>query len=202
MMQGQRTRQTRSAADARAVSQTGEMRSLILTIILLCCAASSFGKPLIFVSFSPPPFVDQYKDCPGPMLEELYIVVVGLDMYFAGVELAISYPPEILFLADIDTPPVTIGSSLTGISMAWPLPRNGFETALLFKVAILWSCSDCSVTNSVVKPVRHPIFHAISATRWPGLELVELFNRRSYVCPAGVPIERSTWGRIKSIYGE
>ena len=199
--ESQRTRQTAPRLMLEPLARLDDMRSFILTIVVLGVATSVFAQPAIIVSFTPPPSYVFARDCPGPILADLYVIAIGFNRFISGVQLAIEYPSHMIWLADTDTPPVHLGDSPSGIAMAWATPLNGFEPVLLFKPRILWACTDCSETMGLLQVVGHPLLGGLKATDWPNFDLVDVNGGRSWVCfTSPVSVEESTWGRIKSVY--
>jgi hypothetical protein len=121
-------------------------------------------------------------ECPGPGVGTLYVVAEGFDRFLTGVQFAIDYPPSMTWLADLDTPPVTVGSTPTGISMGFALPENGFDPIQCMRVMVIWDCTDCSMENERWGVVAHPLFGGVWATDWPNFEMVEAVGRTSVVC--------------------
>ncbi|UCH84224.1 MAG: hypothetical protein JSW50_00625, partial [Candidatus Latescibacterota bacterium] len=82
------------------------------------------------VSAQTTPFIGVYFDntwqtestlapgCPGiGAIDTLYVALTNANTFVTGVEFAINYPPEVTHIADVGTPPVTVGTTPMGISM-------------------------------------------------------------------------------------
>lgn len=158
--------------------------SAFALVSLLCLAvgpaASQNGTITVYFDEN---FTQRAMDCPGPGIGTLYVVAEGFDVFFAGMEFAIAYPPSMIWLTDVGTPPVTIGNSPNGVSMGWALPKNGFQQVLLMKATVLWNCTDCSGVNQSVKVVPHPLFGQIQGADFPDYNLIYGTGRESVVCP-------------------
>jgi hypothetical protein len=181
----------------------------IATTVVFALALAVFGAT---IASAQTPFVAVYfdqnfttlqKNCPGPGLDELYVVLVNANAFVSGAEYQISYPGTITWLADQGTPPVTIGSSPTGISLGFSVPQNGYFAVLLHTVQVLWNCSDCSVTNDPIVVGDNPLTPDVGVlwTDWPNYDLFVALGLTSQVCPT-VATEETTWGQVKALYSE
>jgi hypothetical protein len=142
------------------------------------------------------------EDCPsGGGIDSAFVVASNFNTFFAGIEYSINYPTTMTWLADYGTPPVTIGSTPTGISEGFSLPQNGFFRIVVAKVLFAWNCSGCTITDDPVIVSPHPITGFIGVTDYPNYDFINGVGMTSLVC-ATVPTDETTWGRIKSLYGE
>jgi hypothetical protein len=145
---------------------------------------------------------------PGPpgALDSLYIV--GYNLFCAqsviGVEFQVMYPPEITPIADLDLQPSFFGSTATGLVMGWGFPGAiGFPTALnIATVLFQWNITSCGAPVPIdIK--GHPLFASPNFPRYVCLENQLLLHQavgvRGVICPA-VPVEESTWGKVKALY--
>jgi hypothetical protein len=163
------------------------MKKIFLTAaVLMCLAVAAFPamaqNPTISVYFDEG-FTQTEADCPGPGLDTLYVVAEDFDVFLIGFQYKIDLPPNMIWLADIGTPPVTIGTSVTGISLGFPLPKNGFFPVLIHRIIFLWNCVDCSLINQEINVVAHPQFGGIFATDWPDNNLLTADGGTTTVCP-------------------
>ena len=191
---------------------------LCVSIVLVTPRATPAGTPHVGIYFDPE-YTQVTADCHGYEMGYLYVVAEDFNVYVAGVEFSVEYPAEILWLSDMEVPPVTIGNTPTGISMAWPLPQNGFSPILLTKVMILWNCSYCTRGDVPVCVKANPYSGYLRATRYPDYAFVYATVQAAVLCPmcsgpmcagtAGacpdppqppVPIEDMSWGKIKELY--
>jgi len=144
------------------------------------------------------------KPCAGPnVMDYAYVVAHNFNVFLSGMEYMISYPPTVQWVADLDIPAATIGNTPTGIAMGFAQPLNNFQPALLHRIVFLWQCMGCDATNEddpiVVLP--HPESGFVRGTDFPAYELVYGIGMTSLVC-ATVPVDETTWGKIKSLYEE
>jgi hypothetical protein len=177
-----------------------------IAVVLVAFAAVSVQAqttPTVGVYFDQAYTVMQ-KPCAGPnVMDYAYVVAYNFNAFLSGIEYMISYPPSVTWVADLDIPAATIGNTTTGISMGFATPRNGFGPVLIHRVAFLWQCMGCDATNEddpfVVLP--HPEFGFVRATDFPDFEFINGVGMTSLVC-ATVPVNETTWGKIKSLYEE
>jgi len=145
------------------------------------------------------------QDCPGfGILDTCYVVGTGFNAFVSGVNYKANYPASMTWLTDMDTPPVTIGNSLSGISLAWSgSGKNGYFSFLVNSVLFQWNCNDCSVQDDPIVITGNPFFDPLYPqwTDWPNNDLFTTTGMTSLVC-ATVPVEETTWGQIKSLYQE
>ena len=181
------------------------MKTLLAVTAVLAAALMATGThaqtPTVGV------FFDQYftrmdKDCPaGGGVDSVFVVAQNFNVFVTGIEYAINYPPTITWLSDYGTPPVTIGTTPTGISEGFALPVNGFFPIVVAKVLFVWNCDGCTITDSPIVVSAHPISGFVRATDYPNYDYINAVGMTSLVC-ATVPTEETSWGRIKSLYGE
>jgi len=175
--------------------------TLVVVALMATAVAVSAQTPYIAVYFDAG-LSQESKDCPGPMADVLHVAAVNFNTFVIGAEFAIQYPPAIAFLGDLNTPPVTIGNTLTGISMAWPLPLNGFSPVELCQISIFWQCSSCvGFENSPIKVVANPNTNFLGMVNFPQNDLMPATGLTALICVT-IPTEETTWGQVKALYGE
>ena len=182
------------------------MRTL-LTIVAIVAFAGLWAGSATAQTGSIAVYFDQNwtegaKDCPGAVLDSCFVVGSNFNAFVSGVNYQINFPGTMTFLADVGTPPITFGSSPTGISMAWAgSGQNGYASFLICSVSFLWNCVDCSVENDPIVLTGHPLFNPLNPqwTDWPANDLFTAYGLTSLVC-ATVATEETTWGQIKSLY--
>lgn len=180
--------------------------ALALTIVLV--GAASAQIPFIAVYFDeyysiealpPPPCSDP---CPGiGVLDNMWIALANANTYVSAVEFKVNYPPETVWLADLDVQPVTFGNTRDGISMAWALPQNGYVAVPICKVQFMWNCDHCASANIPVVVVANPHTGFLGYTDFPAYNLHNAVGLTALIC-ACVPAEDTTWGQVKALYGE
>ena len=134
-------------------------------------------------------------------LDTLYIALSNSNAWVSGVEFAVNYPPELLFLSDLWTQPVTAGNTQSGISMGWATPQNGFGTMFICGVMVQWQCDYCPGENIPMPVVDNPNTLFLGFTDFPNYQLFPAVGLTSLIC-ATVATEESTWGKVKALYGE
>ena len=181
------------------------MKTLLVVTAVLAAILTATGvqaqTPTVGVFFDQA-FARMDKDCPaGGGLDSAFVVASNFNAFISGIEYAVNYPTSMTWLSDYDTPPVTIGSTPSGISEGFALPKNGFSPIVVAKVLYLWNCNGCIVENDPIIVSPHPISGFVRATDFPNYDFINAVGMTSLVC-ATVPTEETSWGRIKSLYGE
>lgn len=182
---------------------------VVLVLMASVVVVSAQTQPFIAVYFDqayqvegnpPAPVGDP---CPGIGVPgTLYIALVNANVFVAGVEFAVNYPPEITWVADTNTQPVTVGTTPTGFSMGYGTPQNGFDKAIeVCQVVFLWNCDGCVTTDSPIIVGPNPNTGFIGYTDFPDNNLLPAVGLTSLIC-ATVPTQDTTWGKVKSLYGE
>ncbi len=177
------------------------MRFAAITVMLLLVAAPLAAQtPFVQVYFDPGHSVTT-ADCPGTQLDTLYVVAHNFNAWLTAIEFSINYPAEMNWLADMPNTEVKIGSSPAGIAMAFPTPLNGFNPVEVMQVMVMWLCSSCGAnTNIPLVVAPHPQTGFVRATRYPDNGIITAVGMTSLLC-ATVPVEQTTWGQIKALYG-
>lgn len=181
------------------------MRIATLVVVALLATAVAVGAQTPYIAV----YFDQYhtqetETCQGiGNLDTWYVAAVDFNVFITGAEFAIQYPPAVIHLADVNTPPVTIGNTLTGVSMGWPLPQNGYGLLSVCQVQVFWNCDYCVAPflNNAVRVVAHPVTGFLGVTDFPNFNLVPGIGLTALIC-ATVPVEDTTWGQVKALYGE
>ena len=175
--------------------------TVFVALATVVAAPAEAETPSIGVFFDSG-FSRMQQDCPGAgVMDTLYIVALNFNTYLMAVEYSINYPPAMFWVADLDLPALYIGSSPTGITEGFPPPQNGYNALLVAKAMFMWTCAGCLITDMPVIVSPHPGTAFLGAVDFPNYDLVPAVGMTSLVC-ATVPIEDTTWGQIKSLYGE
>lgn len=181
------------------------MKALFVVAVVIAAVAVATPAPAQTPSIGV--FFDEYltrmdKDCPpGGGLDSAYVVALNFNTFISAVEYAINYPASMTWLSDFDIPPVTLGTTPAGITEAWSLPLNGYNPVVVARVMFMWNCDGCSVENDPIIVAAHPVSGYVRATDFPHYNLIDAIGMTSLVC-ATVPADETTWGRIKSLYGD
>lgn len=180
--------------------------TLALAFVVLVVGAASAQVPFIAVYFDqyyskealpPPPCANP---CPGVgVIDYLWIALVNANRYVTGVDFKVAYPPEMIWLADLGTQPVTIGTTNTGFSMAWALPQNGYNVVPICQVQFMWNCSSCPAPNIPVTVVQNPYTQFLGFCDYPRYDLYPAVGLTALIC-ACVPAEETTWGHVKALF--
>ena len=148
--------------------------------------------------------------CPGiGVIDTWHVFLSNMNSFFNVAEYSISYPAAVTWIADIaepdplGNPPLVIGASPApiGISIGWPIQMNGFTSNIrISQVLVSWNCADCTgVWNSPVT-VAPGIHGVVRIVKMPGNTPVTVLGMVSAICPVPIPVQESTWGRVKALY--
>ncbi|MHC4060675.1 MAG: hypothetical protein ACYSR6_03555 [Planctomycetota bacterium] len=181
----------------------------VYTIVLFCAAVVLVGSsnsqvPYVAVYFDPA-LQQMAANCPaaplGTVADTLYIVAHGFDMQMSAIEYQVNYPNEILYIADIVDPShASTGTSESGITINFSPPVNAYTPVVVQQVFVFWFCDYCGGSISIPLVVQpHPTSGVVSAVRSSDGAIIEAIGMTSLICPH-VPVENTTWGRIKSLY--
>ena len=144
-----------------------------------------------------------FTTCPADLgVSTLTVWTSNFDMWMSAIEYKIVFDPVVTFMEDIMiADALQIGSSPTGISIAYPTPGRAWDLFPVQRVLVMWNSTDCSLhSDSPITIVPHPSSGKIQAIRWPDLHIVEADGGTSYICPTLTPTEETTWGSVKSLY--
>jgi hypothetical protein len=175
-----------------------------LLLVTLCIAPASAQVQPFIGAFFDEALTQETKDCPGAVLDTLYIGLYNANSFIVGAEYQISYPPSIAWILDLGTPPVTIGNTVTGIAMGFALPQNGFFPVLLHSVLVQWFCQDCTgFVNDQLVVGPHPFNGGPHYTDWPNFDLFNAVGLTATICQEPpIATEETTWGKLKALYNE
>jgi hypothetical protein len=194
---------------------------VVAIAIALSASLASAQTPFVAVTFDNG-YTQMDALCPpdpsGTVFADLYVVAHNFNMWVSAIEYQISLPPSLLFLGDfIGDNQLSIGASVTGIGISWPLPANGFEALRCQRISILWQCQNvgtveepaCVLADGVtafndhlIHVLPYPTSGKIRAIRWPDEVEVLAIGLSSVICGDVIPVEETTWGGIKALYDE
>jgi len=186
----------------------------LVALALVGASAASAQQPYIGVFFNKIGTPEQ-ADCQGVgVLDSLYFIGYNFNISVVGAEFRVLYPPELTHIADLDFPGspqtagfppagVTLGSTPNGVSTGWALPQNGFFPIFIGLALVQWNCGPgCLVANVPIQIVGHPLFNPVPQfTDWPLIGLNNAIGLTGLICST-VPVEETTWGKVKSLYSE
>jgi hypothetical protein len=71
------------------------------------------------------------------------------------------------------------------------------------RIDVTCNCESCDATynDSPVTVDPHPSFGVLGITRWPDIVQVPGVGMTSLICST-LPVEQSTWGKVKALYTE
>ena len=194
----------------------GQMKTILAIVVLLLSLSALNSRsqtPYLQVYFDSQLTQTVAGECPSEppmsMVGTLWVVAVDFNAYISAIEYIVDYPPEIYFVYD-NTGGLDIGNSASGIATAWPFPKNAFFPVVVSEVRFIWNCQACRNTDIPVCMNIHPDTGYLRAARWPDNELIYATTGVACICPTGcypcvcpnppVPIEATSWGRIKALY--
>jgi hypothetical protein len=155
---------------------------MIIVLVAVSISPAAAQTPTVTVYFDQN-YSSRVMDCPGPgVLDTLYVVAEDWSSYLTGIEFKVDLPPQMIWLGDLDLPPVHFGNTVTGVSMGFGVPQNAYQPLQIARILVLWDCTDCSITNAKLAVVPHPIFGFVRATRWPDYEYIYGEGGGSAVC--------------------
>jgi len=140
----------------------------------------------------------------GTGLQTLHVVAQGFGMWLAAIQYQVNFPAEVTWVADIADPNrLDIGTSVAGIASAWTIPQNAFSSVKILDILVQWDPA-CTCTGASPKPIvvgPHPQTGDIRAVRWPDNVLFTgIVGMTALVCPGAVPVEETSWGKVKALY--
>jgi hypothetical protein len=134
------------------------------------------------------------------VVDSLYVIAYNLNCLVTGIEFQVLFPPAMTWIADVCVQPVTFGTTASGLAMGWAIPQDGFKAINVATVIFQWTIGNCAVTNIPIPVVGHPLFAA--DPRWSCFQNPNIFTAvgdTGIICPT-VPVEESTWGKVKALY--
>ena len=126
---------------------------LLLSLFFLCASSAVASTPGTIAVFFDEAGTQRVGTPTGAGdLVTLYIYGSDFPGWLGGAQYRVEYGPNLRFITDILTPPVTIGTSAAGISMGFGLvPRTG-EHSLFHQALCEWTTGDCETAVNVDGP--------------------------------------------------
>jgi hypothetical protein len=179
---------------------------LVIALMAVCVVgistAANAQTGYVAVYFNQGMSVEQ-KNCPGiGIIDTLTIGMVNWNMFISGIQFQVLYPAEITHIVDFGNPYASVGTTAAGYATGFGVPQNGFFPVFVTNVLVQWTCNACVNPDVPVPVVGHPsLGGTITATQWPNFNKVNGIGLTALIC-ATVPTEETTWGKVKSLYGE
>ena len=130
--------------------------SLVVVVLIASYSSAGAQEPEFNVYFDEALTVTS-MDCPGLGLDTLYVALENANASVNGAQFKVNLPTSLTWIADLGTPPSTIGTTVTGIAMGWSPPSNGFFPVLLAKMLVRWNCLNCQPSDyGLIELVGHP----------------------------------------------
>lgn len=144
--------------------------------------------------------------CPGfNVVDTFYVVAQNVGTFINAVEYRIDYTPvHNYFLkigdfpAALDPYSFNIGSSETGISIGWSLPKNAFVPFILQRVVVIWQCTGC-LGSDVIQVLPHPATGFLGAVEFGTGRFIPCVGLTATIC-SHIATHEKTWGAVKSLY--
>jgi len=143
-------------------------------------------------------YCDPYH--PGPDYDfTLSFVLVGANAWVTAIEFSVDYAWS-TWHGDVHNATLVLGTSPDGVAMTWSTPQEGHNPLLVMQANITHHAF-CSAEEKDVATVRpHGVTGQLRAIRWPENQPLDLTGGVATMCGRPVPVETSTWGRVKALY--
>jgi hypothetical protein len=184
------------------------MRSVSIALLVLLLPAALFAIPNMGVYFTP--LMGQMSYSPQPYEEfSGYVWENGAECYITASEFRIATPPGIVLTGfDIPEGSLNIGDPVSGVSITYWPPLNGFETCQLLCTMHFVAMNWCGwfglphgvLVDSPMAVVPHPDTGRIAVTCWPENAMYDLVGLTSTICPLQIGVHETSWGGIKALY--
>jgi hypothetical protein len=193
---------------------------LVVALVSVLQTGQSFAQtPRVQVYFDAA-LTQWQKDCPGFVVEPIYIVAEGFAEALMQIEYSITYPPAVAWLGDQGLSGSAVGATPTGITHYWNTPADASGQLVLAQPLVYWECDECwpEFVLNLICPRAHPstgFLRALAADNglWISVEgsgaiiCGTVVNSPTHgdfppVCEPipSVPVETTTWGAVKELY--
>ena len=177
-----------------------KLAALSVLLVALLASLAAAQVPIVQV-YLDSELLTIHRDCPGHGIPDtLYVAVSNFTQPILDIEYRVETYGNFALLGDFFPNGFSgLGTSGTGIRVAFGGPIDASGTVLVQSVVGGWfcSCSEINFPYFVVQP--HPESGKVQATAWPDLTKIEATGGVNFLCGT-VPVESSTWGRIKALY--
>jgi hypothetical protein len=183
--------------------------------VLAVVLAAAFLSLTAVGAFAQIPFVQWYfdanltqtaADCidlpiEPSTLQTGHVVAVNFNVFLSSVEYTISYPPSVLWFADVpvNVNQLNIGATETGVASAWALPLNTFSPTPIMRVLYNWNCQGGCYGIQPIEVGPHPTGR-LSYVQFGNNVRRDAIGMISLVCPDPIPAEETSWGKVKALY--
>lgn len=143
-----------------------------------------------------------HRDCPPfGTPDTLYVAASNFIQPILDIEYRVETYGNFALLGDFfPNGSSGLGTSGTGIRVAFGGPIDASGTVLVQSIVGGWFCNDdCGGGPLFITVQPHPESGKIQGTAWPDLTKIEATGGVNFLCGT-VPVEPSTWGRIKALY--
>jgi hypothetical protein len=162
-------------------------------------ATASAQVPFVQVLFDGATATPECKE--AATFDTLDVVAYNLNMWLLAFDLAVQYPPALLFIEDLIDATLWLGVSFDGLAIVWQTPRDAFQPVELFRVHVVWTgACDCTYGVQPVYVNGWPGKPNPSAVRWPDYVESDVLGLSSLICATPPAVHASSWGRIKALY--
>ncbi len=189
------------------------VRTMVLVLVALTlvgATTASAQDPYIGIFFERNPTPDgitEASQCQGVgVIDTVYAFLYNAQLRVCAVEFKVFYPAiGMTWILDLPDQPVNFGNTRDGFSMGWAFPGVlGPRGIFIAKVLIQWNCAlGCPLSDVPITVGPHPFGFGFAPvfidcqTNQPH----EAVGLTALVC-ATVPVEETTWGRVKELYDE
>jgi len=182
------------------------MRTALVALLILALGQVAVAQTPYYQIYFDDAHTIAAMDCPpgpvGTVIDTIHVVAHNFNTFFIATEFAIDYSANLLHMGDIPGGDLVIGSSPTGITQSWGTPVMAFNPVRVMSATVLWMCSGCAGSeNTPVVVIPNPMTSGLVFVNWPGVQAVNAVGMTSLIC-ATVPVEETSWGRIKALYEE
>jgi len=176
--------------------------AVALAIALMSIAFSANAQvPYVQVFFDDYATVES-MDCPGVGMGELSVYALNWNMFIAAIEYMVALPSALTMTGEtFEAGVLHIGTAVTGISLSFSVPGDGFAPYRTQRIQVYWTCSDCTgIADQQIVVLPNPLSGLVQAVSWPDLATYVGVGMTSTICPVYIPTQESTWGSVKSLY--
>jgi hypothetical protein len=142
--------------------------------------------------------------------EELLVVLRNVDFIVSAVDFQIDYPPSMIWLGDqlpdaryFNNEVITIGSSPTGIAIAWHncCMQDAVNGLVVLRPLILWGPSGDICSQALVVRGYAPLGKTNpSVVRFGDFSEHTVIGMTSVFDGCATPVQPTTWGSVKALY--